>query len=313
MNRNIRLLIGILISSLFLFTACEEDERPYESFDPANTNLPSTFLLSRPNQTIVVNTEEEVTSFQIGVAVWGGLPESDITIPIVIKVETTLPSAGFTLTSANLTIQKGKNNGSLTVNLNRDEITPGVVFYIYYSLGTPSEGNINPLGKDGRITTFNPGPLAPWIGKYSVAAVSYGSPGDWDEAWTVTTELDPADPLNNILIKGIAGSPLGVIGKINIEAGTITVASNQSVGNVYGYGTTIVILGDEDFNVYPSAPLVGTVDEETGEIFIDLLALQFIDGPYPGYVWDVFECTFTKNAKNSVELYVPAGKKVKVN
>ncbi|MEZ5019664.1 MAG: hypothetical protein R2756_06020 [Bacteroidales bacterium] len=37
-------------------------------------------------------------------------------------------------------------------------------------------------------------PLKPWIGTYDVLAVSYGSPGAWDEEWVVTTR--PGDTHN---------------------------------------------------------------------------------------------------------------------
>jgi len=308
MKNKIKIVLSGLVMSMLLFNACDERELFYAPVD-LDAGLELTYLLNNPNQTVVVNTEAATTSFDITVAVWGGVAPQDISIPFEI-VSNDLPNGALVPASQNFTVAKGTNLGKITITLNRDLITPGIIFTVNYKMGTPSSGSVNELAAAGVITTFNPGPLAPWVGNYSGAAVSYGSPGDWDEAWGgVTTELNPADPLNSILIKGIAGSALAVVANIDIAAGTITIAHDQNIGDVYGYGD-ISIYNDASFG----DPLVGTVNAETGEIFVDNWGEYFTTGDYAGYGWDVFKVTFTKTAKKSANFAgIPAGKMPKLN
>jgi hypothetical protein len=100
-----------------------------------------------------------------------------------------------------------------------------------------------------------------------------------------------------------------VVAFINVDAGTITIAHNQNIGDVYGYGD-IAIYNDASFG----AALVGTVNAETGEIFVDNWGEYFISGNYAGYGWDVFKVTFTKTGKKSANVAsIPAGKKPELN
>lgn len=140
----------------------------------------------------------------------------------------------------------------------------------------------------------NEHPLAKWIGTYDVAAVSYGSPGAWDEAWTVTTEPD-ADDVTILWISGVAGSTGDPIkATVNTDEMTITLSGGQSIGDVYGYGSVAVYKGTEaGDDVILDEPLVGTISED-GSINIDPWGHMITDGDYAGYLWDVFNTTWTK-------------------
>ncbi len=290
-----------------LFTACEEEKWLYESVDPFDIDGEIQVLVGRATQSIVVDAAVAETSFEVSAKIYGPVSSSDISVPFVVD-STNLTDEAYSLSADAIVIEAGKTSGSLTVTLYSAEMFPGEIFNLYYSFGTPSTGSVYELGRTGVITTYNPGLLGPWIGAYSVHAASYGLPGDWDEAWgEVVTELDPNAPLDNILIYGIASASVPLVATIDIEALTITIGAGQSIGDVYGYGNTGVLLGDTDLNVYPGEPLVGTVDAETGEILVDFWGHQLLEGDYAGYVWDVFNCTFTKGGKAAN--YVSSNKK----
>ncbi len=292
MKKNIKLILGLFVVGLFFATSCDEQTLIYEPVELDKVDLSLTYLLGSPNKTVVVDTKADKTSFTIDVVVWGGVAEADITIPFEI-LDTDLPTGGLTVVGSGFIVKQGSNSGSITLELNRDKITPGVVFNINYKMGAPSSGVVNELGASGTITTFNPGPLAPWVGSYTVDAASYGDPGNWDEEWIVTTELDPNDPLNNLLFNGIGGGDVPIIGTIDVANGTVSFEHGQNIGNAYGYGDTF-IYNSADYGT----ALTGTVDATTGEILVDNWG-HLMSGDYAGYSWDEFNCTFAKDSKKS--------------
>lgn len=295
----------ISMLSLVFLGACDEREMLYESVDPNSGSLELTFNLGSPNPTVVVKTDVEKTTFQIPVVVWGGNVTEDITIPFEIT-STTLPEGALTVEGSGFVIPKGSNSGAITLNLIRDNITPGVVFTVKYKMGTPSKGKANALASAGTITTFNPGPLAPWVGKYTATAVSYGDPGNWDEEWgSVSTALNPADPLNSILIKGIAGASENLVATIDINAKKITLKAGQVYLPSYGYGK--FVLTNSDYNNFLTYDdLVGTVNAETGEMKVDYWGVM---NEAEGWLWDAFNVTFKKTGKKSGDLVMSTDKK----
>ncbi len=148
-------------------------------------------------------------------------------------------------------------------------------------------------------------PLKAWIGTYKVAAVSYGSPGAWDESWTVTTTAVPSDA-TKLSITGISAAGSGpVIATLNTTAMTIELESAQALGVVYGVGNgpvsiyyatdeILALAGGELTTEMIAAAgthkLTGTIEAD-GTIKINNFALILTD-----YVWcwDVFNTTWTK-------------------
>lgn len=150
----------------------------------------------------------------------------------------------------------------------------------------------------------NEHPLGNWIGTYDVAALSYGSPGAWDEAWTVTTRPDP-DDVTVLLLNGIGGpdysSFTDVPAVVDMEAMTITITGGSEIGThgLYG-GPLAIFFGDEAGGIASeSDPMVGTISED-GSINIDHMAIKFVGGINTGYVWDSFNTVWTKSSKKSV-------------
>jgi hypothetical protein len=142
----------------------------------------------------------------------------------------------------------------------------------------------------------NEHPLKQWIGTYSVEALSYGSPGEWDEAWTVNTSPVPDDIASlSVVINtgGSDGDPF--LAAIDVEAMTITIPAGTDVGNVYGYGPTTIWVGDYE-TLDRQSSIIGTIEED-GTIKIDKLALLLTD--YGDYYWDAFNTTWTKIGKKA--------------
>lgn len=154
-----------------------------------------------------------------------------------------------------------------------------------------------PAGETNEVTVTikdNEHPLAKWIGNYVVAAVSYGSPGAWDESWRVTTEPDPED-VNNLLISGVGADGSGPIkATLNLDDMSITLVPGQSLGDVYGYGNIAVYKGTDDgSDVIKDQPIIGVIQND-GTILIDKWGHLITDGVNAGLLWDVFNTTWTK-------------------
>ncbi len=314
--------ILIVLFAVLFFTSCEKDSlsdianRPYNKIDDAGVGADaSTLSLTNPDMTVVVSAATETTTFEISVALWGPVASSDITIPFQLD-STTLDPTTYTVNGTEIVIPAGSNRGVLTIDLKSDPMFPGTIYKMYYTLGQPSAGSLNELASKGVISAYNPGFLGPWVGTYTVAAASYGDPGNWDEEWTVTTSLAPSDPLHSILMYGVAGGgPDPLLATIDVDALTITIQSGQNVGDSYGYGDIGIYWGyydaDTDTWTINTDDIVGTVDAETGAMYIDHFGELLVSGPYTGYVWDAFNTTWTKTAKSSThESKIPSSKRM---
>ena len=308
MKIKFKLITSILLGTLFLFSACEERELTYESYDPTTAEGDQVVLVGNSSKTVVVDAAQETYTFELSAKLQGPVSSSAINVPFVVD-STSLSDAAYDIAASDLVIEAGKTSGTLSVTLYPEEMFPGEIFKLYYSLGTPSSGAIHEMGATGEVTTYNPGFMGPWVGSYTVDAASYGSPGDWDEVWYVTTELNPADPLNSILMYGIGGGEAPVAAVIDPDAGTITIPAGQHCGDAYGYGPIGVIYATPEFEFDASADLTGTADPETGTIQVDNWGMMILEGDYAGYGWDVFNATFIKTSKKDASAYVPKHKK----
>lgn len=137
-------------------------------------------------------------------------------------------------------------------------------------------------------------PLGKWIGTYTVAAASYGNPGEWDETWSVVTQPDESD-VNNLLIT-ISADQAGIpfTATLDLDAMTITIPAGTNAGPVYAYGPTEMYVGDYA-TLDEESPIVGTIEED-GTIHIDQLAMYL---PDHDYYWDAFNTEWTKTGKKA--------------
>jgi hypothetical protein len=144
-------------------------------------------------------------------------------------------------------------------------------------------------------------PLKNWIGTYSVEALSYGNPGSWDEAWTVTTSAVDGDVESLAMVMNTGGGAgTTFLGTFNTDEMTITFAPGTDVGNVYGYGPTLMYVGDFSY-LDDVSSVVGTIDDD-GTIMIDELAMFLPDLYANGYYWDAFNTTWTKTGKKATSV-----------
>lgn len=198
-----------------------------------------------------------------------------------------VPVADVTIDGANLTIVQSKAPawfGEVTIDI------PEGIFYVGH--GNP----MVPVSESWIIAH----PLGTWLGTYTVAAASYGKPGEWDEEWTVTASFVPGED-DKISLLGIgAGGTSPVIATLDTEAMTITIAQGQD-SDAYeasGYTEGFVYFGNTDLTIDDTKPLVGTITEDGG-IAIDNFGIYVQYDADPSYngVWDVFNTTWTKGGK----------------
>jgi hypothetical protein len=150
-------------------------------------------------------------------------------------------------------------------------------------------------------------PLKTWLGSYTVAAASYGDPGNWDETWNVM--VSPVDgELNKVSITGLGnGSTTPLIATIDKVALTISISSAQELGEAYGpgngmvklyFGTTDIIdmvmaqteVTSTMLTAASGLKITGTI-ETNGKIHLDKMAMVLTDYDW---CWDVFNTTWNK-------------------
>lgn len=153
--------------------------------------------------------------------------------------------------------------------------------YLQYRYGGYEEVTVE-------MTKWRPRRMSDFIGTYTVEAVSNYEPGSWDEAWEVTTEADDTDP-NKLLITGIAGSDVAVEAILDFDNLTITIPYGQDIGDVYGYGATLLYNSNADLEILAS-DLTGSL-YENNNFMIDYMVMWENDA---GWDWDIFTPEFTK-------------------
>jgi len=246
----------------------------------------------------------------IPVMVVATLDDPAITVDFMFDAEISVAADGIDFTIENdpmtLSFPNGWGYDTIWVTpVDNDEFGGNLTFVVRL---TANSLNYNFGAQDSIICTIvdNEHPLSAWIGTYTVAALSYGSPGAWDEEWTVQTYPD-ADDVTILWFSGIAGGDIDIPGVLDTEAGTISFTAGLDVGDAYGYGATGMYLANTDMidlagnyitediiNACSASNLEGTIDPD-GSIHIDNVGLVLEDLVY---CWDVFDTYWTKAAKS---------------
>jgi hypothetical protein len=246
-----------------------------------------------------VSISENTTSFQIPVMIAGLEGTGSVSVTYEVSVDGIAKPAeegvDYTIGSAGtVDFPKGAGYANITIHpIDNDVFTGNKSFRIVITANSKNY----PIGRENTVLVVlrdNEHPLLKWIGNYSVQAVSYASPGDYDENWLVTTEADP-DNVNNLLIYGVGAEGSDTIkASLNLDDMTITLDPGQSVGDVYNYGSISVYKGtDAGDDVIQDEPIIGVIEED-GTIRIDHWGELISEGTYAGYLWDVFNTTWTK-------------------
>ena len=284
--------ISIIILTSFLFS-CEETSMPL--FDAENS-----FVFIESGSYLIAENSTAVLEIPVVVA---GVQGADVEVTFEVKGAGSNPAVegvDFQVVNAGKKVKVAKGCGTAKIQIrpiNNDQYTKDKSLTVelvsntadFYMDKTES-GN---TAVDVTITD-DEHPLAKWIGVYDVAAVSYGSPGEWDEAWVVTISPSPENE-NTLLLKGIGATTGTAIKAIfNVTDKTITIKAGQVLGgDVYGYGDIDIVYATPDFDYDPAANIVGTISDD-GTMLIDNWG-HLMTGEYADYgFWDVFNTTWTK-------------------
>ena len=286
MKNTYKLLYIVMMA--VIFTSCKNDPIMFDS---------SKTFVAFTSSTASVVENENALDIQVMVASLPGSPAVSVNYEVRTEgiANPAVEGTDFTIVSAgSVDFPDGSGMANITIHpIDNDLFTGNKSFELVLT----SNSKNYPTGAENVITVIlkdNEHPLAKWIGTYNVAAVSYYSPGAYDEAWSVTTEADP-DDVNKLIITGVGAPGSGPIkATINLEEMSITLAPGQILGDVYGAGNIVVYKGtDAGDDVIKEDPLIGVIEND-GTIKIDLWGELITDGQYAGYLWDVFNTTWTK-------------------
>lgn len=196
----------------------------------------------------------------------------------------------FNLSSKSVPVNVGETEVTITP-VNNDVFTGDKKFYLVIA-GNSLNYKISTQKRLLVTISDDEHPLKAWIGIYSVAAASYGDPGNWDESWTVVTAPVEGD-VTKLSLTGI-GSPSAnpIYAVLDIDALTITITKGQNIGDVYGYGDVEIYYGFDDLTLDQNVDLTGTLDVD-GTILIDNWG-DLVKDSTGDWVWDVFNTTWTK-------------------
>ena len=276
----------IILVTLVFVTGCQ-DEYPI-MYDSAT----SVVGFNKASLTIKENGTAGSVNIYLGAAT--GTTATDVTLQVSVEGITNpaIEGTDFTLSSKNVSAAVGETAVTITP-VDNSVFQGNKQFKLIISSNSQSYS----ISAQKTITvtiTDDEHPLKTWIGSYKVAAASYGKPGEWDEEWNVTTSAHPTD-LTKLVVKGIgvkSPSTSDWIGVVNTTDMTITFSPGQELDEAYGYGPVLMYKGTPDGATIKDEDIVGTISAD-GSIHIDLLAIE-LTGANAGYVWDVFNTSWTK-------------------
>jgi hypothetical protein len=241
-----------------------------------------------------INENGTAGSVNVYLGAKAGTAATDVTLEVSTSGinRPAIEGTDFTLSSKSVSVEVGQTAVTVTP-INNSIFEGNKQFYLIISSNSKS---YTIADQDTLTVTIvdDEHPLKAWIGTYKVAAASYGDPGNWDEEWTVTTSAHPTD-LTKLVVKGIgtaSPSTSAWTGVVNTTAMTITFSPGQQLNEAYGYGPVLMYLGTPDLTTIKDANIVGTISANGG-IHIDHLGIE-LTGANAGYVWDVFNTTWTK-------------------
>lgn len=278
--------LSIILVALFILSGCEK-QYPLK-FDTA------TSVVGFNKATLSINENAASGSVNVYLGAETGKAATDVSLSVSIAniAQPAIEGKDFTLSSKTVSVGVGETAVTITP-LNNEVFEGNKKFYLIVASNSK---NYSIADQDTLTVTIvdDEHPLKAWIGSYKVAAASYGNPGEWDEEWNVTISAHPTD-LTKLVIRGIgvaSPSTSDWIGVVNTTALTITFSPGQQLNEAYGYGPVLMYLGTEDITTNKDANIVGTITANGG-IHVDHLGIE-LTGSNAGYVWDVFNTTWTK-------------------
>jgi hypothetical protein len=293
MMKKIIMNFCMLAVTLLLVTSCD-DKYPI-MWDESNivVGLSATSLSVRENGT---------GSFNVYLGGVTGTEATTVTLEVSVVgiAKPAIEGTDFTLSSKSINTPVGVT--AVTVSPINNSIFTGNKQFKVRLVSNSKNYPITP--QDSIVVTLvdDEHPLKNWIGTYTVAAVSYGSPGAWDEEWTVTTSPVASD-VTKLTMTGIAGSSEAVQATFDTNAMTVTIVSPSSINGGEGYDNTSLYFATDELIAIASGyvtsgmltaagshKITGTI-EANGTIKIDRMCIILDDYVY---AWDCFNTTWTK-------------------
>jgi len=293
MMKKIIMNFCMLAVTLLMVTSCD-DNYPI-MYDEANivVGISASSLSVKENAT---------GSFNVYLGGVDGTEATDIVLEISVNgiASPAVEGTDFTLSSKNVNTPVGVK--AVTVTPIDNSTFNGNKQFVVKIASNSKNYPVTPQDSIKITLVDDEHPLKAWIGTYTVAAVSYGSPGEWDEEWTVTTAPVASD-VTKLTMTGIAGSSEAVVATLNTTTMTVTIASPSSINGGEGYDNTSVYYATNELLAIASGyvttgmlsaasqPITGTI-EANGTIKIDKMCIILDDYVY---AWDCFNTTWTKN------------------
>jgi hypothetical protein len=292
-------IVLILVTALFLAAACNEDYIIFNS---------SMNLVGFSNSALSVNENQGSASpVQIYFGATAGAPATTITLSVdtsgLGKVAAK-EGIDFTLSSKSISVEEGLTSVNV-IPVDNNIFTGNKKFYL--KITSSSSSLISSQNRVLVTIADDEHPLKSWIGKYTVAAVSYGNPGAWDEAWIITTSAVEGH-LDQLMVTGLGnGSTEPLIATIDQSTMTISIESGQELGEAYGsgngavslyYGTDAIIgqvmsqesVTSEMLAAASKVRIEGTISSD-GSVHLDKMAMVLTDYDW---CWDVFNTSWQK-------------------
>jgi len=210
------LLVGLLVFS------CKNEPIMFDS---------SKSFVAFVNSSATITENEDVLQIPLMVAALKGSPAVSVTFEVITEgiANPAVEGTDFTLTpGGSADFPDGSGVVNLAVHpIDNDQFTGNKSFMVRITSNTKGYAS----GAQDMVTVVlkdNEHPLAKWIGTYDAAAVSYSAPGDYDEAWVVTTEADPED-VTVLWISGVSAEGSGPVkAVINSDEMTITLSRGRT-------------------------------------------------------------------------------------
>lgn len=283
----------ILAVTVLMVTSCD-DKYPIV-FDDSNV------IVGMSASTLSVR-EDGTGSFTIYLGGIEGTEAADVTLAVSVDgiSKPAVEGTDFNLSTKNVNVPVGV--ASVTVTPVNNTIFAGNKQF-RVTIASNSKNYDMAVQQSILVTIIDDEhPLKAWIGTYSVAAVSYGSPGAWDEAWTVTTSAVASD-VTKLNLVGISGSTAPVVATLNTTTMTIEITSPSALVSAYDYdGVSLYYATDEILSIASGEvtagmltasglqKITGTI-EANGTIKIDRMCIILDDY---NWAWDCFNTTWTK-------------------
>lgn len=285
MKNILKYSIPVFVALIFMATACKKDLIMFDS---------SMNLVGFSASTAVVKEDLGGQKVQLYLGAATGTLGTTVTLAVDtvgLGVVAAKEGIDFTVASKSISVEVGEADVTITPT-NNAVFTGDKKFYLVIS--SNSTGYKISAQKKLLITiSDDEHPLKPWIGTFTVAAASYGDPGNWDESWTVTTTPVEGD-VTQLSFSGIGALGSGpIIGTFDKDALTITFAKGQNLGDTYGWGDVEVWWGFDDLTLDQNVDLEGTLNVN-GTILVDNWG-HLVKDPTGDWVWDVFNTTWTKS------------------